>query len=136
GLMRDLTDIATEDKWRDVINPPSLLDGCTLDGKIYCVPINIHSWQWLWVSHKAYEDVGLPVPTNWDEFVAAGPKLREAGKVPLALGGQPWQASGLFQVLMASLAGPDLFNKVYGDKDEAIAAGDEVKRVFAAAGDA
>lgn len=136
GLMRDLTDIATEDKWREVINPPSLLDGCTLDGKIYCVPINIHSWQWLWVSHKAYEDVGLPVPTNWDEFVAAAPKLREAGKVPLALGGQPWQASGLFQVLMASLAGPDLFNKVYGDKDEAVAAGDEVKRVFAAAGDA
>jgi len=136
GLMRDLTDIATEDKWLEVINPPTLLDGCTVDGKIYCVPINIHSWQWLWLSHKAFEDVGLPVPKNWDEFVAAAPKLREAGKLPLALGSQPWQSAGLFQVLMASLGGPEIFNKVYGDKDAEAAAGEEIKRVFAAAGDA
>ena len=42
GLMRDLTDVATREDWTKVINPPSLLENCTLDGKIYCVPINIH----------------------------------------------------------------------------------------------
>src|SRR5690606_34300139 len=86
GLFRDLTEIAEAEGWRDIVNPPSLLDDCTLDGRIYCAPINIHSWQWLWLSHKAFEDAGVDVPTNWDEFVEAAPALREAGKVPLALG--------------------------------------------------
>src|SRR5690606_31521386 len=83
-----------------------------------------------------FEDAGVPVPKNWEEFVAAGPKLREAGKIPLALGGQPWQAAGAFQVLMVSLAGPEVFNKVHGDKDAELAAGPEVKMVFDAAADA
>ena len=92
---------------------PALLESCTLDGKIYCVPVNIHSWQWLWLSNKAFEDAGVPVPTNWDEFVAAAPKLREAGKIPLAVGGQPWQQHGAFNVLMNALGGKDLTLKVY-----------------------
>ena len=37
-----------------------LLDACTLDGKVYCVPVNIHSWQWLWLSDQAYKDAGVP----------------------------------------------------------------------------
>lgn len=48
GLMRDLTEIAEKEGWKDVVKPSSLLDSCTLDGKIYCVPVNIHSQQWLW----------------------------------------------------------------------------------------
>ena len=91
GLMRDLTDLATAEGWADVVAAPALLESCTLDGKIYCVPVNIHSWQWMWLSNKAFEDAGVPVPTNWEEFVAAAPKLREAGKIPLAVGGEPWQ---------------------------------------------
>jgi glucose/mannose transport system substrate-binding protein len=75
GLLRDLTDIAEAEGWKDVVNPSSLLDACTVDGRIYCAPVNIHSWQWLWVSHKAFEDAGLPVPTNWAEFAAAAPAL-------------------------------------------------------------
>ena len=136
GLMRDLTDVATAEDWADVVAAPQLLEGCTLDGKIYCVPVNIHSWQWLWLSNKAFEDVGVPVPTNWDEFVAAAPKLREAGKIPLAVGGQPWQTSGVFNVLLVALGGKDVFNKVYGDKDAEVAAGPEVAKVFQAVNDA
>jgi glucose/mannose transport system substrate-binding protein len=131
--MRDLTEIAEREGWRDFINPPSLLDSCTVDGRIYCVPVNIHSWQWLWLSNQAFEEAGVPVPSNWDEFVAAGPALREAGKLPLALGGQPWQNSGLFNVLMVALAGPDVLVQVYGEKDTELAAGPEIARVFEAA---
>jgi glucose/mannose transport system substrate-binding protein len=136
GLMRDLTDLATSEGWADVVAAPSLLESCTLDGKIYCVPVNIHSWQWLWLSNKAFEDAGIPVPTNWDEFVAAGPKLREAGKVPLAMGGQAWQRAGAFNVLLNALGGKDLTMKVYGDKDAEVAAGPDVAKIFAAAAQA
>ncbi len=136
GLMRDLTPIAEAEGWKDIVNPPSLLDSCTVDGRIYCVPVNIHSWQWLWLSNAAFEQAGIPVPKNWDEFAAAAPKLEEAGIVPLALGQQPWQNAGLFNVLLVALAGPDTLVKVYGNKDADVAAGPDIARVFKAAEDA
>ncbi|CAM5477407.1 putative sugar-binding periplasmic protein [Aquamicrobium terrae] len=136
GLMRDLTDIATKGKWTEVVRPKSLLDSCTIDGKIYCVPVNIHSWQWLWLSNEAFAKAGVPVPNTWDELVAAAPALEKAGIVPLAVGGQPWQASGAFDVLMAAVGGTDTFLKVYKDKDAEFAKGPEVAKVFKAADDA
>jgi len=136
GLMRDFTDLAAKEKWTEIIRPKSLLDSCTIDGKIYCVPVNIHSWQWLWLSNKAFETAGVPVPKNWDEFVAAAPKLEEKGIVPLAVGGQPWQSSGAFDVMLAALGGKDLFLKVYQDKDAEVAAGPDMAKIFKAADDA
>ncbi|WP_296589174.1 ABC transporter substrate-binding protein [Roseibium sp.] len=133
GLMRDLTDIAKEGNWAELVRPASLLDSCTLDGKIYCVPVNIHSPQWLWLNNSVYEDAGIPVPSNWDEFVAAAPKLQEKGIVPLAMGQQPWQTTLAFQVLMVALTGTDVFMKVFDQKDGELAAGPEVAKVFAAA---
>ncbi len=136
GLMRDFTELAEKEGWKDIVRPSSLLDSCTLDGKIYCVPVNIHSQQWLWLSNAAFEKAGVAVPTNWSEYVAAAPKLMEAGILPLALGQQPWQASLAFQVLVVALGGTDLYNKVYGDKDAEAAAGPEMATVFKAADDA
>lgn len=132
GLLRDITDIAEAEGWTDLVNPPSLLESCTVDGRIYCAPLNIHSWQWLWVSHKAYEDAGIPVPTNWNEFVAAAPQLEEAGKIPLAMGQQGWQQAGAFYVMMASLVPSEIYLGVYRDKNAEIAAGPEVASVFEA----
>ncbi|WP_417270475.1 ABC transporter substrate-binding protein [Celeribacter sp.] len=133
GLMLDLTDVAEAEGWKDVIHPSSLLDSCTLDGRIYCVPVNIHSWQWLWLNNGAFEKVGKPVPSNWDEYVDAMPALEEAGIVPLAMGGQPWQSSGAFGVMAIALAGPDAWLAVNKDKDADVAAGDAYKKVFEAA---
>lgn len=136
GLMRDLTDVATREKWTEIVKPASLLASCTIDGKIYCAPVNIHSWQWLWLSNAAFEKAGVAVPNNWDEFVAAAPALEKAGIVPLAVGGQPWQAAGAFDVLMVAIAGKDTFYKVFRDKDADVAAGPEIAKVFKAADDA
>ena len=136
GLLRDLTDVATRENWKDIIKPASLLDSCTVDGKIYCAPVNIHSWQWLWLSNAAFEKAGVALPKTWDEFVAAAPALEKAGIVPLAVGGQAWQASGAFDVLLVAIGGKETFYKVFKDKDAEVAAGPEVAKVFKAADDA
>ena len=136
GLMLELTELADAEGWRDIVQPTSLLDSCTLDGKIYCVPVNIHSWQWIWLSHKAYADAGVDVPSNWDEFVAAAPALEAAGKIPLAMGQQPWQSNGAFGVMAIAIAGIDAWSKVTIDKDAEAAAGPEYAKVFQAAADA
>ncbi|RYG90793.1 carbohydrate ABC transporter substrate-binding protein [Loktanella sp. IMCC34160] len=136
GLMTDLTEVAEAEGWADIVNPPSLLDACTFEGRIYCVPVNIHSAQWIWISHGAFEKAGVPVPTNWDEFVAGAPALQEAGIVPLAMGQQGWQQSIAFGALAVGLAGVDTWLAVNRDKNAEVAAGPEYARVFAAAADA
>jgi len=132
GLMMDLTDIAEEQGWKDVVNPPSLLDACTYEGRIYCAPINIHSWQWMWLSNKAFEDAGVAVPSDWNAFVDAAPALEEAGKIPLAMGQQPWQQGGAFNVILTAVGGVELIDKIQSQKDMEAARGPEFAKVWEA----
>lgn len=136
GLMLDLTDVAEANNWKEVIFPSSLLDACTIDGRIYCAPVNIHSPEWLWLSNKVYEDLGLAVPTNWNEFVASSDAVRAAGKVPLALGNQPWQSNLAFGAMQVAVAGLDNWKAVNMDKNMDVAAGADYAAVFQAAADA
>ncbi len=136
GLLLDLTDVAEAEGWKDIVNPSSLLDSCTVDGRIYCAPVNIHSWQWIWLSHQAYADAGTDVPTNWDEFVASAPALEAAGKIPLAMGQQPWQSSGAFGVMAVAIAGVDAWSQVTVDKNPDAVMGPEYTKVFEAAANA
>jgi glucose/mannose transport system substrate-binding protein len=46
-----------------------------------------------------------PVPTNWDEFVAAARLSARRARLPLALGGQPWQ-SNLLRAITVGDGGP------------------------------
>jgi glucose/mannose transport system substrate-binding protein len=133
GLMLDLTDVATAEGWKDKVFPTSLLDSCTVDGKIYCAPVNIHSPEWLWLSNKVYEDLGIPVPKDWNEFVATADKVEAAGKIPLALGNQPWQSNLAFGALTIAVAGLDTWKKVNVEKNMEIAAGPDIAKVFEAA---
>ncbi len=136
GLMLDITDVAEANHWKDVVNPVSLLDGCTIDGKVYCAPLNIHSPEWLWLNNKVFEDAGLPVPKDWNEFVADAPKIEAAGKIPLALGRQPWQSNLAFGALTIGVGGLDLWKKINVSKDMDAAAGPDMAKVFQAAADA
>jgi len=115
GLMRDLTPIADELGVKDFYVDESLLEPCTYDGKIYCFPVNIHSWDWLWLSTKAYEKIGQPVPKDWNEYVASWPALQEAGILPFGLA-TGWPFSGIPGVLMAAIGGSDLLIAVNRDK--------------------
>ena len=136
GLLLDLTDVAEAEGWKDIVFPSSLLDSCTVDGRIYCAPVNIHSWQWIWLSHQAYADAGVDVPSNWDEFVASAPALEAAGKVPLAMGQQPWQSSGAFGVMAVAIAGVDAWSQVTIEKNAEAVLSPEYTKVFQAAADA
>ena len=132
GLLLDLTDVAEAGGWADLVNPPALLDACTLDGKIYCVPVNIHSAQWIWLSHDAYEKAGLEVPTNWNEFVTTAPKLQAAGTLPLAMGQQGWQQNIAFGAITLAVAGLDAWKEVNVNKNAEVARGPEYTAAFEA----
>lgn len=128
GLMRDLTPIVDEIGGLDFYVDKTLLGPCTFEGKIYCFPINIHSWDWLWLSTAAYEKIGTPVPKDWNEYIASWPKLQEAGILPFGLA-TGWPISGVPGVLMSGIGGSDLVLAVNRDKDAAAVRGPEFRKV-------
>jgi glucose/mannose transport system substrate-binding protein len=82
---------------------------------------------------KSLADAGIPVPNNWAEFVAAGPALEAAGKVPLAMGQQGWQTNGAFGVISAAVGGLDLWTEINVNKSAEAAASADMTKVFEAA---
>ena len=131
GLMRDLTDIAEEMNIEDFYVDRSLLEPCTFEGRIYCFPVNIHSWDWLWLSTAAYERIGQPVPTDWNEYVESWPALREAGILPFGLA-SGWPFNGIPGVLMAGIGGSELVLAINRDKSVDAVRGEDFRSVVEA----
>src|SRR3954453_1901622 len=107
NLLLQLDDVAAAGKWDQIIRPKKISEACLVDGHWYCVPVNIHSWPWAWYSKAAFQKAGLPEPKNFDEFVADAPKLKEAGIIPFAIGGDGngWQIKGAFDQLLLEVLG-------------------------------
>jgi len=117
GQLQSLEEVASAEGWRDFIYPPELIETCEYNGEFYCVPVNIHSSQWMWVNIDVFEKAGVPIPNTIQEFVDVAPKIQEAGYIPLALGGQTWQESLMFGVVASSTLGFPHMAKLYRDKD-------------------
>ncbi|MEP6827117.1 MAG: ABC transporter substrate-binding protein [Aestuariivirga sp.] len=135
GLITDLTELATKEKWNDILRPKTQMASCTVDGKVYCVPVNLHSAQWMWTNRKVFTDAGLEPPKNWNDLVKDAPALKAKGIQPLAMA-QGWPVGLLVSDLIVAIAGGDNFVKVYKDRDLTVANGPEFGKVFQAVADA
>ncbi len=131
GLMLDLTELAKKEKWAEILRPPSQLASCTVDGKVVCVPVNLHSDQWMWTNRKVFKDAGLEPPKNWNELVAAAPALQAKGIIPLAAA-EGWPIRILLSDIAVAVGGVPLKIKVFKDRDLAAAGGPEMLKVFQA----
>ena len=135
GLITDLSDLAKKEDWAHILRPATQLASCTVDGKVYCVPVNLHSAQWMWTNRKVFTDAGLEPPKNWNDLVKAAPALKAKGIQPLAMA-QGWPVGLLVGDLIVAIAGGDNFVKVYKDRDLSVANGAEFGKVFQAVADA
>ncbi|MEX0853389.1 MAG: ABC transporter substrate-binding protein [Bauldia sp.] len=132
GLMQDLTELATKEDWKSIVRPASQLDPtCTRNGKVWCVPVNLHSAQWAWTNRHVYEDAGITPPKNWDEIAAASEKLKAKGILPLSLA-QDWPVGLLADDIMTGMGGFDYYIKIYKDKDVEAASGPVTTRILTA----
>jgi glucose/mannose transport system substrate-binding protein len=118
GLLNNVDDVAIAGKW-DQIMPPSILQAIKINGHFYAAPVDIHMPAWFFYSKAAYKKAGITAePQTWEEFLAQLAKLKAAGVVPLAFGGQVWQEKITFDAIFAMVGGADLYLKVYRDRDQ------------------
>ncbi|HHY50366.1 MAG TPA: carbohydrate ABC transporter substrate-binding protein [Alphaproteobacteria bacterium] len=132
GLLLDLTPLAEKEGWDNFIRPEQIKEPCKIDGKWWCVPVNIHMINWAWASVPAFKNAGLEVPSTWDEYLAALPKLQESGVIPFAVGGDGggWQVSLLANQIILAQLGAEAVEKIWKDKDLDLAGGPEVLKAF------
>jgi len=116
-MLNNVDDVAAKGNW-DKVLPTPIINTIKYKGHYFAVPVNIHNPAWIWYSKAAFAKAGVTSdPKTMDELFAALDKVKAAGLVPLALGGQAWQEKMMFDAIFAYVGGADLFLKVYRDRD-------------------
>jgi len=127
-MLNNVDLVARAQDW-DRILPQPLIDVIKHDGHYYAVPLNIHMQTWIWYSKAAFQKAGIDKePASIDELFAALDKLKAAGLVPLAHGGQSWQET--ISALLANIGGRDLYLKVIRDRDQATILSPQFRQVL------
>lgn len=117
GLLNNVDAVAERDHWAQFL-PPSILDAVRINGHYYAAPVSIHMPTWLWYSKSAFRKAGIAAePRDFTELFAALDKLKAAGFIPLAHGGQAWQDNIVFRAVLANQGGADLYLRVLRDRD-------------------
>ncbi|MEZ9060593.1 MULTISPECIES: ABC transporter substrate-binding protein [unclassified Vibrio] len=129
GFLTSLDATAKQEKWDELL-PEVVTKVMKWDGEYVAVPVNVHRVNWLWANPVVLEKSGVTVPTTLDEFFVAADKIKAAGFIPLAHGGQPWQDATVFEAVALDVLGSEDYNKAFVDLDMDVLSGDKMVGVF------
>ncbi len=129
GVLANLDAVAKKDNW-DAVVPDAIKKFSKYDGHWIAVPVDVHSTNWVWANKHVLDSLGIAQPKTWDDFIAAMQKVKDAGKIALAMGGQPWQEATMFDGVVLSVGGPDFYKKAFIDLDPAALGGPQMVEAF------
>ena len=116
GVLRNMDHVAKANNWDEVL-PASFAKHMKYDGHYVAAPVNVHKANWMWVNPAIFKKAGATIPTTWEEFEVAAKKIKKAGFIPVAQGGQPWQEAHLFESIVLGVGGADFYKKAMVDSD-------------------
>lgn len=132
GLGRPLTDFFKQQGYMAKF-PDAVARSIVVDGEVMKVPTALHIDGMVYYNMEVAKKVGVD-PAAWrslDEMFADFDKIKAAGIIPLAVGGQQWQIGYLTHALAATIGGPEFFNRIYGEKpDPAVFDTPEFRQLF------
>jgi glucose/mannose transport system substrate-binding protein len=119
GVLADLTELAAKEGWDKTV-PSALQRFSKYNGKWVAAPVNVHSTNWVWANKEVLDKAGVKTePKTWEEFISALDKVKKAGFIGLAQGGQPWQEATMFDGVVLSTGGLEFYKKAFIDLDPA-----------------
>lgn len=131
GFLGDLNGVAAENKWDELL-PPVVADVMKYKDRYVATPVNVHRVNWVWANPEVLKAAGVEgVPSNWDDFFAAADKIKAAGYIPLAHGGQSWQDATIFEAVALSIGGAEFYNKAFVELDDDALGGETMVKVLA-----
>ncbi|MES2207715.1 MAG: ABC transporter substrate-binding protein [Pseudomonadota bacterium] len=129
GFLETLDDIALEDNWQALI-PEPLQHSMKYNGHWMAVPVNIQRFNWVWANKKIFTTLQLQPPQTFDELIEVCKKIKQAGYIPFAHGGQAWQDEIFFESILLSVGGVSLFNKALVEFDLNVLNSEKMVTVF------
>jgi multiple sugar transport system substrate-binding protein len=126
GLFEDVSDLWDGPMGEELA---STLPALTLDGKQWGVPYSYYQWG-IYYRQDIFEELGLSVPTTWEEEKANCEAILESGRKCYAIGSrQPWTTAGWFDYLSLRTHGYDFHMQLTAG--EIAWTDDRVREVFA-----
>lgn len=129
GFLANVNSVAKENNWDQVL-PEVVSNVMKHNGHYVAVPVNVHRVNWLWANPEVFRKAGATIPTTWDDFFVQAKKIKDAGFIALAHGGQPWQDATLFEDVVLGIGGPDYYIKAFVDLDMNALKSNTTKAVF------
>ncbi len=131
NVLTSLDSMALFEKWDEVL-PKVVADQMKYKGHYVAVPVNVHRVNWLWGNNAVMKAAGVKdMPKTYDEFFAAADKIKAAGFLPLAHGGQDWQDFTVFESVVLGVGGPDFYSNALVKLDRKAVSSDEMRRSLA-----
>jgi glucose/mannose transport system substrate-binding protein len=128
--LANLDAMAAFNHWDDVL-PPVVQEQVKYQGHYVAVPVNIHRANWLWSNTEVLRKAGVKAPpATYDELIAAADRIKAAGFVPIAHGGQPWQDFVLFESVALGVGGPQFYRKAFVKLEPSALAGPDMRRTL------
>jgi len=126
----NLDAMASFDHWDDVL-PKVVQEQVKYRGHYVAVPVNVHRVNWLWANSEVLKKSGVAaVPSTFEEFIAAAEKIKAAGFIPVAHGGQPWQDFVLFESVALGVGGVDFYKKAFMRLDPSALSSAEMRKAL------
>lgn len=110
GLLANLDEVAKKENWDNLV-PSVVTDIMKYKGHYVAVPVNVHKINWMWCNPAIFVKAGAKIPTTWEQFETAAQKIKAAGFLPVAFGGQSWQEATVFESVVVGQAGPEFYTK-------------------------
>lgn len=118
GVLANLDAVAKAEKW-DSLLPKVVADVMKYKGNYVAAPVNVHRVNWLWANAAVLKKAGVAgAPKTWDEFFAAAEKVKKAGLIPVAHGGQNWQDFTTFESVALGVGGAGFYNDAFVKLDQ------------------
>ncbi len=128
GVLANMDPVAKAEKWDEVL-PKVVGDIMKYKGSYVAAPVNVHRVNWLWGSSEALKKAGVAtMPKNWDEFFADADKLKAAGLIPVAHGGQNWQDFTTFETVVLGTGGAKFYEDALVRLDNKALTSDTMKK--------
>jgi len=118
GVLANLDETAKAESW-DILLPAVVADVMKYNGNYVAVPVNVHRVNWMWANAAVLKKAGVAsAPKTWDEFFAAAEKVKKAGLIPVAHGGQNWQDFTTFESVALGVGGTDFYKEAFIKLDQ------------------
>ncbi len=109
GVLANLDATAKAEKW-DSLLPKGVADVMKYKGNYVAAPVNVHRVNWMWANAEVLKKAGVAgAPKTWDEFFAAADKVKKAGLIAVAHGGQNWQDFTTFEDVVLGVGGAKFY---------------------------